>query len=158
MKYLKSAAKGHPSVFTASRDDVLLHPQPPQQQTNQHNRKHHNRQQQQQQQQQQQLYADPQHDEQHSKAVLEFQQTCLVLSNTARMLSQLPKKQQHRPGLITNQQLMLFATDEGGEGPEQVVGVLQEFYDAKQLAFKEVLEELMAAAGPEALDNISWLD
>jgi hypothetical protein len=74
------------------------------------------------------------------------------------MLSQVPKKKQHRPGLITSRQLQLFARDEGFEGPEQVVGVLQEFYDAKQLAFKEVLEELMAAAGPEALDSISWLD
>jgi hypothetical protein len=50
------------------------------------------------------------------------------------------------------------AAVEGCESAEEVVGVLQEFYDAKQLAFKKVLEELMAAAGPEALDSISWLD
>lgn len=148
IKYLQTASQGHPSVFTASREDVLLDPHPPAQHQHQRNDQQH---------------AQQQQAQVQEEAVLEFQRTCCVLAMTASTLSQLRPVVQQLPRLVPRHELLrVVPQQQGGTGSGGVLtkqdvplGVyLQEFHEAKRQAFKEALEELVAAAGQEAAGSL----
>lgn len=122
--YLESAALGVPSVFTIARDSVFPHSQEHQQQ----------------------------HDQ--KKRTSDFQAACEAAGVAAATLSLLNKQQVRLPGHITREQLVGLAQQlkepDATADLQDVVQLFSDFGEAKRMAFREVLDELLGAAGAAA--------
>jgi len=96
----------------------------------------------------------PQQQQQQQKdehqAAAEYQEACESMAAGAAVLSMLPTRLLSRPGQLTGLQLAQLAVLAGEESTEDVVQLFENFYQAKRMAFREVLEELLTAAGTEA--------
>lgn len=130
MEYLQAAGAGHPSVFTTTREGMLDGLSPPAQQ---------------------QAAAQPQLLTQDE--LVEFQQACEAVASEAALLSQLPKRAMQRPGHMTPLELWGLAGVAGLDSVDVFTDMLEGFYDLKRKCFREVLEALLTAAGPEAADS-----
>jgi hypothetical protein len=85
--------------------------------------------------------------------VVEFQEACQAVASEAVLLSQLPEWALQRPGHMTPVDLWGLAGLVGLDSVDVVKDMLETFYDLKRRCFREVLDELLSAAGPEAVDS-----
>jgi hypothetical protein len=154
VEYLQAAGAGQPSVFTTERESMLDALNPPQQQqqapTTALNTAHATAQATAQTTAQATAQTPP-----DQKSIEAFQEACQVVASEAVLLSQLPDRLLQRPGHMTPYELWGLAQISGLDSVDVVKGILECFYDLKRKCFREVLDQLLAAAGPEAVDSRS---
>lgn len=124
VEYLQAAGEGHPSVFTTRRETMLEELTP----------------------QQQQQKIDP-------ETLTEYQEACYNVTMEAELLLQLPTHLLQRPGHMSVLNLVQLAAAAELDSIDEVKEILEGFYDLKRKGFREVLDELLSAAGSEAVSS-----